>query len=113
MTRLIYSSCFVFFLFSFSILQAKKKASMFGGTPSRNMVSSEKGLPSNWSLDTGENILWEKDLGTQSYGGPVVFNGQIYVGTNNESLRNPKLSGDRGNLIAFRGPSQTRSRPNS
>ena len=102
MTRLIYSSCFVFFLFSFSILQAKKKASMFGGTPSRNMVSSEKGLPSNWSLDTGENILWEKDLGTQSYGGPVVFNGQIYVGTNNESLRNPKLSGDRGNLIAFR-----------
>ena len=86
----------------FSPLQAQKKASMFGGTPSRNMVSSEKNLPSNWNLESGENVLWKQALGTQSYGGPVVFEGQIYVGTNNEGLRNSKLSGDRGNLMVFR-----------
>ncbi len=74
---------------------------MFGGTPSRNMISTETGLPSSWNLSSGENVLWRQPLGTQSYGGPVVAGGKIFVGTNNESLRNPKLTGDRGNVMAF------------
>ncbi len=102
MKRLILSSCVIPWVFSLSLLQAQESASMFGGTPSRNMVSSEKELPSRWDLETGENILWQQDLGTQSYGGPVVFDGRIYVGTNNEGARNPKLKGDRGNMMAFR-----------
>ena len=75
---------------------------MFGGTPSRNMVSSEVGLPSEWEMETGRNILWKQELGSQSYGGPVVYKDKIYVGTNNEGERNPKLAGDRGNLMVFR-----------
>jgi outer membrane protein assembly factor BamB len=77
------------------------EVSMFGGGPSRNMVSEEKGLPSKWNPETGENILWSANLGSQSYGGPVVGNGKVFVGTNNEGARNPKLTGDRGVLMAF------------
>jgi outer membrane protein assembly factor BamB len=41
-------------------------------------------------------------LGSQSYGNPVVANGVVLVGTNNEALRDPKQGGDRGVLMAFR-----------
>ena len=102
MQRLVLISSLLILWLPFSPLQAQKKASMFGGSPSRNMVSSAKNLPSDWSLETGKNVLWKQALGTQSYGGPVAFDGQIYVGTNNEGLRNPKLTGDRGNVMAFR-----------
>jgi len=74
---------------------------MFGNTLSRNMVSGEKGLPTSWDVKTGENILWSAPLGSQAYGGPVVFGGKIFTGTNNESLRNPKLENDRGVVMAF------------
>ena len=74
---------------------------MYGGTPSRNMVSDETGLPASWDLSSGENVLWMQTLGTQSYGGPVVAGGKIFVGTNNEARRNPKLDKDRGNIMAF------------
>jgi outer membrane protein assembly factor BamB len=74
---------------------------MFGNTPSRNMVSSETGLPASWDPASGENVLWSQPLGTQAYGGPVVYGGKIFVGTNNEGGRNPKLTGDRGVVMAF------------
>jgi outer membrane protein assembly factor BamB len=41
-------------------------------------------------------------LGSQAYGNPVVAGGQVYVGTNNEGLRDPKITGDKGILMAFR-----------
>src|SRR5262245_9819704 len=74
---------------------------MFGGGPSRNMVSDEKGLPTKWNPATGENVKWVVPLGSQSYGGPIVADGKVFVGTNNGGQRNPKLTGDRGVLIAF------------
>lgn len=74
---------------------------MFGGTPSRNMVSDEKNLPDKWDVKTGENIKWSEKLGSQTYAGPIIAGGKVYVGTNNEGLRNPKLTGDRGNIMAF------------
>ncbi|MDX1502694.1 MAG: PQQ-binding-like beta-propeller repeat protein [Thermoanaerobaculia bacterium] len=80
---------------------AAEVVGMYGNTPSRNMVSPETGLPAEWNLETGQNLLWTVPLGSQSYGGPVVAGDQIYVGTNNEGLRNPKLTGDRGNMMAF------------
>ncbi len=74
---------------------------MFGGTWSRNMVSPAKNLPAKWNVETGENVLWVATLGSQSYGGPVLFKGKVYVGSNNEGKRNPKLTGDRGNMLVF------------
>src|SRR5918992_1544740 len=37
-----------------------------------------------------------------TYGNPVVAGGMVFVGTNNEALRDPKQAGDRGVLMAFR-----------
>ena len=75
--------------------------SMFGGTWSRNMVSDEKGLPEKWDVKTGLNIKWSATLGSQSYAGPVLHGGKVFVGTNNEGMRNPKLKNDRGVLMVF------------
>src|SRR5688572_20017574 len=76
--------------------------SMWGGTPSRNMVSTMKGLPLDWDVKTKKNVKWVADLGSQSYGNPVVAGGMVFVGTNNELARDPKQPGDRGVLMAFR-----------
>lgn len=75
---------------------------MWGGQPARNMVSTMKGAPISWDVKTGKNIKWSAQLGSQSYGNPVVANGVVLVGTNNELVRDPKQGGDRGVLMAFR-----------
>ena len=75
---------------------------MWGGTPDRNMVSNMKGLPTEWDVKTKKNVKWVAELGSQSYGNPVVAGGMVFVGTNNEALRDPKQPGDRGVLMAFR-----------
>ena len=75
---------------------------MWGGTPDRNMVSNMKGLPTEWDVKTKKNVKWIAELGSQSYGNPVVAGGMVFVGTNNEALRDPKQPGDRGVLMAFK-----------
>jgi outer membrane protein assembly factor BamB len=75
---------------------------MWGGTPDRNMVSSMKGLPTEWDVKTKKNVKWVAELGSQSYGNAVVAAGVVLVGTNNEGLRDPKQPGDRGVLMAFK-----------
>ena len=75
---------------------------MWGGTPDRNMVSNMKGLPTEWDVKTKKNVKWVAELGSQSYGNPVVASGMVFVGTNNEALRDPKQPGDRGVLMAFK-----------
>jgi outer membrane protein assembly factor BamB len=80
---------------------ADVERAMFGGTPSRNMVSSEKDLPTKWDPETGLNIKWVAELGSQTYAGPVYAGGKVFVGTNNQREYNPKLKGDRGNVMAF------------
>ena len=75
---------------------------MWGGTPDRNMVSATKGLPTEWDITSKKNVKWVSTLGSQSYGNPVVSGGMVFVGTNNEGLRDPNQGGDRGVLMAFR-----------
>ena len=48
---------------------------MWGGTPDRNMVSSMKGLPTTWDVKTKKNVKWVAELGSQTYGNPVVAGG--------------------------------------
>src|SRR5262245_17912970 len=74
---------------------------MWGGTGDRNMVSNQKGLPSSWDLEKKRNIKWVASLGSQTYGNPTIAAGKVFVGTNNEGLRDPKQGGDRGVLMAF------------
>ncbi len=75
---------------------------MWGGKPGRNLVSQEKNIPRTWDIDTKTNIKWVAELGSQSYGNPVIAGGKVFVGTNNQLVRNPKLGGDRGVVMAFR-----------
>jgi outer membrane protein assembly factor BamB len=75
---------------------------MWGGTPDRNMVSSMKGLPTSWDIKTKKNIKWVAELGSQAYGNPVVSNGVVLVGTNNEAVKDPAVKGDKGVVMAFR-----------
>jgi outer membrane protein assembly factor BamB len=74
---------------------------MWGGTADRNMVSKMTGLPTEWDVKTKKNVKWVADLGSQSYGNPVVAGGMVFVGTNNELMRDKAQGGDRGVLMAF------------
>jgi outer membrane protein assembly factor BamB len=77
---------------------------MWGGTPDRNMVTAAEGLPVSWDVNpkARKNVKWVAALGSQSYGNPVVADGKVFLGTNNEGLRDPKQGGDRGVLMVFR-----------
>ena len=85
-----------------SVMPAFAETAMWGFTPSRNLVSDEKNLPENWDAETGLNIKWTATLGSQTYAGPILIGGKVFVGTNNQGRRNPKLTGDRGVMMAFR-----------
>jgi outer membrane protein assembly factor BamB len=75
---------------------------MWGGTANRNMVSNHKGLPTAWDVKAKKNVKWVAELGSQTYGNPVVANGYVYVGTNNEAMKDPNVKGDKGIVMAFR-----------
>jgi len=75
---------------------------MWGGTAHRNMVNTaEKGIPESWDIESGKNIKWIAQLGSQSYGNPVVAGGKVFVGTNNNARRQPKATGDKGVIMCF------------
>ncbi len=84
-----------------------QETGMFGNTPSRNMASDETGIVGEWDAASGTNVLWSQPVGSQAYGGPVVANGRVYVGTNNEGRRDPSIEGDRGVVMAFEADSGT------
>ena len=92
-----YSLCFILAL----VLFAGAETAMWGGSPSRNQVSAEKNLPVSWDTETGANIKWTAELGSQTYGGPLIVGDKIIVGTNNQAERNPEHRGDRGVMMAF------------
>ena len=93
-------------IYSFSCLlvllvSASAETAMWGGSPSRNQVSAAKNLPTSWDAETGVNIKWTAELGSQTYGGPLIVDDKIIVGTNNQAERNPEHRGDRGVVMAF------------
>lgn len=85
---------------------------MFGGSLDRNLVNLvDKGIPIDFDLDPDGNdtvelektkhVKWFANLGSLSYGGPVVAEGKVFIGTNNENPRDPKVKGDKGIVMAF------------
>jgi len=80
----------------------------WGRTAHNNFYSPEKGIPFSFApgdfkqgteevdMSTTKNVKWVAKLGSQAYGNVTIANGQVYIGTNNESLRDPKHKGDRG-----------------
>jgi outer membrane protein assembly factor BamB len=76
----------------------------FFGSPSRNPVNTiEKNVATEWSIEEGaaKNIKWVQTCGSRSYAGPVFAGGRIFVGTNNENPRDPKITGDKGVLLCL------------
>lgn len=73
----------------------------WGNKWNRNMFSFEKNLPSTFNPETGENIRWIAQLGSESHSTPIIANGRVYIGTNNDEPRNPRHKGDRGVLMCF------------
>lgn len=75
---------------------------IWGGDATRNMINDkEKNIPTEWDTEAGTNIKWTADLGSQTYGNPIVNKGKIFVGTNNGHPRNPAIEGDKGIVMAF------------
>src|SRR4029453_5314787 len=58
--------------------------------------------PVDWDPTTGRNIVWSVELGSETFGRPVVVGDTVYVGTNNARPMNPAYQEDSGVLMAFR-----------
>jgi outer membrane protein assembly factor BamB len=94
----------VFFLYGFFLFQSGTPAAdqpQWGQRYTRNMVSEEKGLPQTFDPKTGRNIKWVATLGTQTYGTPVIAQGKVLIGTNNDRPRDPRHQGDSGVLMCL------------
>ena len=83
---------------------AKKETkdwNMWGGTIGRNMISDFKGLSLDFDLQKKTNVKWTAQLGSQTYGNPVVAGNKVWVGTNNGAEYREKHKGDKGILLCF------------
>ena len=80
----------------------------WGRDPTKNMASPDTNdlifdfkpgsyVGRNNQIDpaTTQHIKWIAKLGSQSYGNPTIAGGKVFVGTNNDSPRDPKYKGDR------------------
>lgn len=87
-----------------------------GGSRLRNNTPAGENIPTRWHpgefdrrtgvWDSNEafNVKWVVQLGSQSYGNPVVADGKIYVGTNNGAAYIDRYPAnvDLGCLLCFR-----------
>ena len=65
------------------------------------MVSDETDIPQQWDVKTGKNVKWAAPLGSQTYGNPVIVDGKIFIGTNNNHHYRPQITGDKGVILTF------------
>ncbi|MEX2288000.1 MAG: PQQ-binding-like beta-propeller repeat protein [Planctomycetaceae bacterium] len=75
----------------------------WSGWNGRNNTPSGKNIASTWNVEDGTNIKWSAKLGSQTFGNPVVANGKVYVGTNNNAgyVKRYPPSIDLGCLLCF------------
>lgn len=88
----------------FNIQVGQNDWSQLGGSPQRNNVPDGTKIPIEWDVESGKNIKWRANLGSNTYGNIVVANGKVYVGTNNSEayLKRYSRSIDLGVLLCFR-----------
>src|SRR5262245_36822811 len=90
-----------------SLVGAEPSLPMLGGTPSRNLVNLvEKGIRDDFVIPSkkkeGKHVRWAAALGSKSYMPPVIAGGRIFIGTNNDKPRDPKVKGDKGVMMCFK-----------
>jgi outer membrane protein assembly factor BamB len=74
---------------------------MWGGSGDRNMVSDETDIPYQWDVKTGKNVKWATPLGSQTYGNPVIVDGKIFIGSNNNGTLRKGITGDKGVILCL------------
>lgn len=100
-------------LLSLGIVAQAADQPQWGQQFTRNMISAERALPDTFesgyrgqfaqagTVGPNGNIRWVAQLGTQTYGTPVVAEGRVLVGTNNDMPRDKRLRYDAGVLMCF------------
>jgi outer membrane protein assembly factor BamB len=81
-----------------------RDVAFFGVTPSRNLVNTtDKDPPTDWNAEDGKfkNVRWAQAIGTRGYVGPVVAGGRVFVSTNNNVPRDPRVTGKMAVLMCF------------
>lgn len=87
----------------------------WGGSSFRNNTPEGKNIPvdfepgtfddstGEWDKSSAKHIKWVADLGSQSYGNPVVADGKVFIGTNNGKgwLKRYASEIDLGCLLCF------------
>ncbi|MFM8702909.1 MAG: PQQ-binding-like beta-propeller repeat protein, partial [Planctomycetia bacterium] len=83
----------------------------WGGGPYRNLVAREPDLPAafhpgrkrrdrlGFDPATSKNVRWMVRLGSENYSCPVVADGRVYIGTNDEDLDDPRFAPTRGGVL--------------
>lgn len=85
-----------------SIVEAGDWPQWGGPDLGRNTVSTEKGIATFFETkgETLENVRWMVPLGTYIYGNPTVAGGKVFVGTDDDLLRDdPRFQRARGGMI--------------
>jgi HEAT repeat protein/outer membrane protein assembly factor BamB len=67
----------------------------------RTTVAQTGNPPVDWDTTTGRNIVWSVELGSETFGRPVVVGDAVYVGTDNARHMDPAFREDAGVLLAF------------
>ena len=82
----------------------------WGHDGSNNMVSAMKNVSIEFTsgdiddkgqVEGAEGAKWAVQLGGQTYGTPTVYDGHVFVGTNNENPRLESVTGDKGIVMCF------------
>jgi outer membrane protein assembly factor BamB len=83
----------------------------WGRNAQRNMVAEERGLPARFEpgkrkrdrlgvdLNTAKNVKWVARLGSENYSSPIVADGRVYIGTNDETLDDERFEPTRGGVL--------------
>lgn len=85
----------------------------WGGSPTHNNVRHATAIPGYWwsgvddvgawDRSRAKNVKWCVNIGSQTYGNPIVAGGKVFVGTNNGAgwLKRYPPSIDLGCLLCF------------
>src|SRR5262249_44554189 len=63
---------------------------------------ADTNIPVAWEVEKHQSVKWSVRLGNRSHGSPVVAGGKVFVGTNNDVPRDPRVKGPRAVLMCFR-----------
>jgi len=90
-----------FIILCFLTLYSIADQPQWGEKHSRNMVSHDAAPPGSSNTNYQLSLKWKAELGTQTYSTPVISNGKVLIGSNNDNPRHTCCVGDMGVLFCF------------